>query len=641
MTAPDPGPTNVAGENAHVMMQAGVVHGDVNFRVSPEDPPEVRFEKGARLLESDVPGRARVLIRDAVDDGYRTNRSFFYLLLALVSGRTRNEVPEEDAVRLRNRKSIRLHVDDAWADGVRMIDRLLHAAQRTDVDLRVLWKEFDALGPVQAALILKHFELFLDGPLQDQAWRRAMTRAAEEQKAGGRVERVWKFFHPDPAPPREAPTRPADLPANGRLLPAAATAVCAVTAVHLGYLLAQAGRVSALIACVLSVPAGYFGAHDGTEWRFDTLRRRAKDEEYRTRPRRRSEPSRGFAAGVGERLDHYFAKYRPEGFGRDGWLAETAGIRGRTRDELVEVFREQRTGVDKISWLLRHRAADVRRRWQNGTLWSHRWELATPVATRTRAVLALAAVAVGGIWALGEAVAAEPQDAAISTALLLAAGWIAIRTWLNITLEHRRVAADEAERKRTLEGDREALARWRAKLADRPGDPEMAAWLDCDRKVLLNDTLRHYRLPMSDVRAYAFVEAPTGSTRRARGKGGPWRYTRYRIVLFLLTDDGVRERTADLDFERGEFRDRHWANYRYDAIAAVRMRHDLDDRQTFELALVNGQTTRVQVTFPEIEDPEGSDDASEVSLDAAGLHHTLHILAGIAAEGKEWFAKER
>jgi hypothetical protein len=159
--------------------------------------------------------------------------------------------------------------------------------------------------------------------------------------------------------------------------------------------------------------------------------------------------------------------------------------------------------------------------------------------------------------------------------------------------------------------------------------------------VLLNDTLRHYRLPMSDVRAYAFVEAPTGSTRRARGKGGPWRYTRYRIVLFLLTDDGVRERTADLDFERGEFRDRHWANYRYDAIAAVRMRHDLDDRQTFELALVNGQTTRVQVTFPEIEDPEGSDDASEVSLDAAGLHHTLHILAGIAAEGKEWFAKER
>jgi hypothetical protein len=43
----------------------------------------------------------------------------------------------------------------------------------------------------------------------------------------------------------------------------------------------------------------------------------------------------------------------------------------------------------------------------------------------------------------------------------------------------------------------------------------------------------------------------------------------------------------------------------------------------------------------ELQQGENPGVVSEVTLDAAGLHHTLHVLEGIAAEGKEWIKHER
>jgi len=227
---------------------------------------------------------------------------------------------------------------------------------------------------------------------------------------------------------------------------------------------------------------------------------------------------------------------------------------------------------------------------------------------------------------------------------MLIGGWIAARARLHIFLVRRRAAADEFENKQAFKNDSEALARWQEKLKDKPGDAEMAAWLDCDRKVLLNEALQHYRLTMSNVIAYAFIEAPDGSAGRARMKGGPWRYKKYRLLVFLLTADGVRQVIVRLDFATGAFHDRHRVNYRYEAVAAVRVHQADDHARTFELALVNGQEIKAQVTGPEMdefEQDEDPEDVSEVTLDSAGLHHTLHVLEGIAAEGKEWITHEK
>jgi hypothetical protein len=142
---------------------------------------------------------------------------------------------------------------------------------------------------------------------------------------------------------------------------------------------------------------------------------------------------------------------------------------------------------------------------------------------------------------------------------------------------------------------------------------------------------------------HAFIEAPAATHKSARVRNGPPRYSRYHLLLFLLTTDGVRQMTADLDFENGSFHDRHRTNFRFDAVAAVHVSETDDHQRTFKLELVNGHSISAQVTEASTEqlapgeDPES---LSRTALDATGLTTTLHVLEGIAAEGKEWIKHE-
>lgn len=646
MTDPDPAMMNVASDQAFVGVQATVVHGDVNTHIVPPGAsPQERFEIGVHFLESEAPGKAWELIGTAVADGYVTDRACFYWLLALVSGRTRNELSTDEAGLLRTRRTrLRLDGGNAWANGGEVVHRLLDSAERPETDVRVLLKELDDIGGTQSGLILKHLEMFLEGPLRDAMWTRVFERAKRERMARDRESRVWKFFQATPHAPREHLVRPeANSPATWAQA-LAGTAVLAAAALHIGYVLARTGRFSMLVVYAVSIAAGYLGARNGVEWRVREERRRARDAEFAT-PRRSRTGARpdGFAKKVDREFDRYFAKYVPEGVDRQVWRTETAGIRNSMRNELVDAYRESRVTVDEIRWLIRHRAGDVKTRWTKGALWNYRVELKAPWPTKAMAVIGIAVLVCGGSWAVTGAMLAGPPSAAISTALMLAGGWFAVRGWFHILLERRRYADEVRERDRVWKKDGEAFERWRAKLADRPADQEMADWLDCDRKMLLAKALRHYRLNMSEVRAHAFIEGPAPSTGRARVKGGPWRYLRYRLRVFLLTADGVRQLEAGLDFETGVSEERQRTNFRYEAVAAVRVRQ-ADDERTFELALVDGQKIDVQVigrgVMEELQPEESPDDVSEVTLDAAGLRHTLHVLEGIAAEGKRWFARE-
>jgi hypothetical protein len=637
---------NIAMDSSQIGVQAGVVHGDIYVYTTFKDAsPEEKFEAGVRFLNGGMPRRARQLIYEAVEAKNVTNKVYFYWLLALTSGRTRRELSEEEGAALRNADNIfHLTVGDEWADGVRTIRRLLSSAQDAEADLRIVLKEFDALGATQKALILRHLESFLEGPIENQMWHRALTRAAEGQLAGARVDRVWKFFQPHPSGPRVRDPQPPVIPISTWVKAVMATAILSLATIHLVYLLAQEGRIFAIFCCLVSITGGYFGARNGVEWRFQTGRRRAKDLEHRSNQYYRSNaPTGGFARKVDQRFDYYVNKYAPRGVERAVWLAATGGIRKSTRDELVEIYREQRVGVEKIAWLIRHEVSHIKMRWEKGTLWDYREELATSLPTRVTAVLGFAALAVCGSWAVVSALQATPLSAAISTVSVLLGGWVAVRSWLYIILEHRRYDADEIETNKVRARRETAFAQWQARLADKPSDYEMAAWLDCDRKVLLNEALQHYRLTMSNVIAHAFIEAPAKSTARARVRNGPWRYKKYQLLVFLLTMDGVRQLEIKLDFQLGAFHDRHRVNYRYEAVAAVRVKQADDDERKFELTLVNGPEINVQVTGPGMEELQQDEDhraVLEATLDTAGLRHTLHVLEGIAAEGKEWIKHE-
>jgi hypothetical protein len=154
--------------------------------------------------------------------------------------------------------------------------------------------------------------------------------------------------------------------------------------------------------------------------------------------------------------------------------------------------------------------------------------------------------------------------------------------------------------------------------------------------------LERYKLKASGVIAHAFIEAPGQSCDKARFKDGPWRYSRYTLLVFVLTSDGVRQITVDLDFAKGTFRNEARINYRFDAVASVEVTEGSEEQRTFELALVNSHSIKVQVTEPGMRTlpEENASTVSEVTLDSAGLNNTLHVLEGIAAEGKCWVERE-
>jgi hypothetical protein len=115
---------------------------------------------------------------------------------------------------------------------------------------------------------------------------------------------------------------------------------------------------------------------------------------------------------------------------------------------------------------------------------------------------------------------------------------------------------------------------------------------------------------------------------------GPWRYSHYRLLLFLL----------ELDFRRAEHRDTQRLNYRFHAISAVRIDGLALRKPTFHLTLNSGEKMTVQVTGTDTKPTEPNEDPrsiTDLTVDASGLHQTLHVLEGVAAEGKDWVRLRR
>ncbi|SDH28297.1 hypothetical protein SAMN05421505_113141 [Sinosporangium album] len=647
MRDPSFGPTNVAGDFATVGVQAEAVHGDVNvYTVSPNASPHEKFEVGVRYLHGGVPEKAREHITEAVVDGYVTSRSCYYLLLALLSGRTLQQVSKEDFSVLRSvRGRIAGRSADRWTDGLRMIDRLLIVLQKEDVDPHIIDEELAALDAAQRDEILRHLEMFLSGPVQDGLWIRAFESARKDRCDGRRLDRVWKFFQPKPMEARVRAPRPVASTTGDWIRSAAAMAVALVSVLAVVGFSWQHAWPATAFAMLLMAAGCHTCVWAGAEWKTLTYRRQAKDREHLSGVRRTlPAPQRGFASRIDRQFDYYFGRYLPEGVSRSDWLSHTAGIRQTLRDEVVSLYRESRIGAERVAWLTRYHASDVRNRWVNGTLWAYRDQLRVPASTKMLFTLGFAATSMGGAIATWSGLHVRPVTVIAAMFIAVVAGCAGVSGWTRIVAERRRFDAEQAELSRLKVGREAALQRWKDKLADRPSDAEMAHWLDCDRKALMDEAMRHYKLSPRDIVAHAFIEAPGARYDRGRVPQGPWRYSRYKLLIFLLTADGVRQVTAELDFEKATFHDRGRTNYRYDAVAAVRVAEADDGHKSLELTLMDGQSMKLEMTGPPADVVELEADtptASQVTLDAAGLGNTLHVLEGVAAEGKEWINNER
>ena len=645
--------SNTADGNATVGAQIGmlqqfisVVHEAPTYDLPPGATAADRFAFGLRYLEGGVPSTALAEIEAAMAAGHTNSEVRFYWVLAILSGRTLSQLTGADEQRLRRALDWpRLRADDEWVEGLRVIERFLTAMDTPKDDPQTAVKAFDELPALQRREILRHLELFLKDNVQDAMWQRALEQARKDQAGRGRRDRVWMFFQPDPRRPRAATPAPISTTVRDRVVTWAASAVAVGALAGLSLLTVLAGGVWPILAWAAGVAGAVLATRPGLEWYFRAGRLRDKERQHQVFVEPASAaPAGGFADDVDRLFRRYIGRYLPPDITRDEWIRQTSGIHRTVRDEIVTSFRDSPARAEEIAWLVRHRVGDVRTRWQNGTLWSYRTELRMPLRERVLVVLGSCVLAAGGGWMLLTALRHEPFQASLATVLVVIAGRIAVTGWLGITSEQRRYAADLAESRARLHSDELAYQRWTAKLSGRPSDREMAIWLDCDRRVLMDRAMQHYHLAPRHVIASAFITGPGRPTQRARVRNGPWRFSRYQVRVFLLTQDGVRQMDASLDFTTGEFEIRHRTNYRYEAVASVHVTDAHRARPRFRLTLLNGESIDVEVTGDDLLPTEvrpDSEVADTVSLDSSGLRNTLHVLEGIAAEGKQWVRLDR
>ena len=652
---------NVAGGNANVGIQAQsidldgdliVVEGDVRLTVFQGDSPEDKYRIGLNNLNSGRATKARELIWDAMAEGYKTSEARFHWLVAMLSGRTVRQFSNEELNQLNmTRSHSPRDADDPWSEGAWLIFKLLESAgvlRKEDPrpEISAIVDEFDRLGMRQRALLLPHLELFLEGPLKDDMWRRERASAEAGQRGGDRKNRAWKFFQPVPIDPRVRSVQPPSTTPAERFAAWASTGFFAVVAGYFGWELLRHGAVLGVLAYAVGLAGGAIAAVNGLELRFLAERRRTKDRQLQAPgPAAARSPGEGFAGKVDALFRRYSPKYLPDKAERDAWEVATTGIRSFDRDEIVEVYRESRIPAERVAWLIRYRIRQSRDRWRDGKLDDYQNQLLPerPKIMKFRAGTAIAIA--GGVVAIA-VLRTSPFTDAVSMIAGVVSGVPAWRSRLRIVLEQRRHAADTAEaaqRRAEIEAE---FTRWTDRLKDRPSDAEMEAWLDHDRTVLLAQAMDHYKLARSKVITYAFLEEPGSGAKHARLPNGPMRYSRYKLIVFVLTSDGVRQMSADLGFVAVTLRLGDRISYRYDAVASAHVSLTRSGppkpriQQKFTLTLVNGNPISVIVTDLDPEDirrGEDEDSLSEATLDAASVANTLHVLEGIAAEGKGWF----
>jgi hypothetical protein len=627
-------------EDSTVGFQAGAVHGDVNvYQVGKDASPREVYEVGVNYLDGLVPGKALELIDKAVAHGYWTPELAFHRLLAFLSGRLPRQIGREEQARLTDLLRLcDVDIDDEWTRGIHLIHRLLTSTGDPEVGRRSIEEEFRQLGGVQSEKIRRHLEALLKRSGDEHMWRGIMASAEKERMANARETRAWRFFHPDPAAPRVRRPDRMRLGITEWAPAVAAAAVFGISICYIGALGPQQSIMSTVVSYGILFGGIGISVRSGVRWTVQADRLRIRDWQRTPSP----DPSEDddFAVEVKRMFDRYARKYVTDKDERERWIVEAAGSRDDLLNEIVEVYGKARIDADRVAWLVRHRVSDTLTKWRQDRLFQYRVLLQTSGSTKALFKVGLSVLVAGAVLAVGTVIEGSPFLVALAVIVGGVSGCVAATALLRFAVQAKTIEADRREAKQRLRDTRNAFHRWRDTLMSqrKPDDSEMARWLACDKSVLLDEAMRRFKLSRGDVLTFATLEAPASYCKRGRVAGGPWRYSRYALLLFLLTNEGVRQVNVQLDFHDGTFHDWNFTSYRFDALASVSVTEDDDGERVLVLTLVSGHRIAVQVTLADAP----SDDAdlvSKVTLDAAGLENTLRVLEGIAADGEAWIAR--
>jgi hypothetical protein len=649
MSGSDPRASFTAGDGSHVGFQAGEVSGGTfyidapTYRLSSGATPKQQYAVGVRYLADGVPVKARELIRAAIDRGLDSAEVRFQWVMALLSKRSYRDLGRMDREELAALPEILpRYLDDEWTRALVAVYELLQCL-RTHGSPDLALKKVHELKDEQRSLIIRHLDLVLTGGIKDSLWAQSTARAESDREGNGRRDRMWACFQAKPMQARAREAEPSPATGADDAVTAVRAALCVLLASYTGWTVIMTGRLLPICALAAVLGAGYFAARARLEWRCQSDALAAKESEY-VLPTEEEPLGNGFTSRVESRFVHYFTKYAPDRFELEDWLAGSAGIRRTLRVEIAEIYRESRIPVERIDWIIRFLAIRASKTWNDGSAWDFREQYQVPWRVKARSVAASAVMAIAAAEALGTLLSTHSILALLAAAGAIKAGRDAVGGWIRRVSEGRQARRREVDFEIEYAVRQAEYDRWKAKLEEvRPQEEELEYWLYCDKVIWLRDALNHYRLAWRDVLAHAFLLVPAPGARRFRVEGGQPRYSHYMLRLFLITDWGVREAGTALDFAKAEFHGQDRANYSYSSVSSVRVAVASEFEYTIELTLTNGPAQPIRVTEPVMIEEDSTDDPIEVArmdLDATGFSHALHILEGIAAEGRAWIDRD-
>jgi hypothetical protein len=524
---------------------------------------------------------------------------------------------------------------------------------------------FTSLAPRRQAEIKRHLDMILSGALQDHLDALDAQRVATERMGGGRVDRAWKFFETDPAPPRVFVPFPTQIEASTW---AKAWVGCGFALLGLFSAMATLGSVEAgvvVIGLLAVLGGGYLALRYGTERLLAQKRLAQADLEHGLpyRPANPSSPGHwvrtDFVQELHQRVDDQFRNARPHIAG--DWEVATRGIREYLKDRFVTLYGNAQVIPGAVDWLIRWHARRVAAQWRAGTLFEYR--TTEPLSGRTNLLFGLGI----GVAALG-ALAMAGAGGVGAAFVIGIGGTFGLRGIAEVvaTRQHDRMMVVDNER--LAEEEVQAYHEWVAVLSDRPSDGEMAEWLALDVLYLKGNALRRCGLSNRDLVIHVVLTDGAPKARRARVAHGPVRYSNYVVMVFLMSKGGVREVEVDLDFLEGHVHNERRVSFRYDTLASARVeevgiryandvRYVIDPRdptvqldggqflrsRAFKLSLLDGKdiTTVVENFDGLTEVNEDPVRLQRMALDTSGITGALHILEAVAAEGRDWIAREQ
>ncbi|MEV6445464.1 hypothetical protein [Amycolatopsis sp. NPDC051716] len=633
------------GAGSHVGIVATEVHDSAVYQVLPGASPAEKYSVGLRYLHDGIPNRARELIEEARGEGFTSGEVHFHWALAMLSKRSYRDLSTDERHQLSGLPAIcETLPNDAWTQALRALCTLLDCLATHDSNPQPGIDALAELDPPQREQILRHLDLVLIGGLRDSYWADIRKNADVIQLSNDRTKRVWAYFHPVPARPRARLPEPSTTTPRDRAKATLGTLAFLAATVYLGRIVVLDAHVLPILAYLTAAVTAVIAVRDGYEWRYRSARAAAKDRLYRPRSGRGARLDEGFARSVDHAFTHYAERYAPRDDTRHECLRATSGFRAALRNEIVEIYRESRIPVGRIRWLIRYETSSVLRRWKAGELFQYRMQYRVTPTKKLRCVTAAILLFTATGYVITTTTAISPVLSSAATVVAAAGAIAAGAGWSQILGERRRLVEDREDYEHVLAAREAAYTRWKHRLdSTRPTETEMEQWLNADKVKFLDKALKHYRVAWRDILTHAFLQTPAASCKRARVNGAPWRYSKYDIRLFLITRDGVRELSTELDFENAYLRGEARNNFRFDAVSSVHVSTTSELSYSMELVLMNGEPQNIDITDHESSAATSGESPlalARMSLEAAGFTNTLHILEGIAAEGKNWIRRD-